>query len=125
MTRRLRTSSPATSRPETTASAIRRWEGCCSPPNLSDGGCGTYGREKCEQLTIHDLAVRPREAVRRAFDHHELASLDHLGGAFSAESDRNRSIGIAVDDEGRHVDAFQIGAEIGAPRIDARERTRW
>src|ERR671935_2525169 len=101
--------------------AIGRWEGWSSPPNLSDGRCGARGGEKREQLTIHDLAVRPREAVRSALDHHELASLDHRGGSLSAEGNRNRSIGIAVNDERRHVDAFQIGAEIGAPRIDACE----
>src|ERR1700692_1950262 len=70
------------------------------------------GLEKRQELSV-DLVLECRaHAVRRAFVNLETCILDQLGGKHRGSADRNDLIVVAVYDQRRHVDLFEILGEV-------------
>src|SRR5260221_2986663 len=64
--------------------------------------------------------MRPSDAMRPALYDVQASALDHFGGAGAGGSERNDMVVVAMDDEGWHINAFQILAEVFVPGCDTR-----
>src|SRR5437899_2835121 len=58
----------------------------------------------------------PGDAVRPTLHHKGSSILDQLRGALSRRTNRKNPVGIAVNDQRRHVDVGQVFPEVLMPR---------
>src|SRR5208283_5893724 len=65
----------------------------------------------------------PGDAVRSTFHDDQPASVDKLGCAPSRSGEGKNPVGIAMNDQRRHVDAFEVLPEVGQPCRDAIQST--
>src|SRR2546430_9136367 len=63
--------------------------------------------------------MRPQQAMGAAWQFGELDVLDHLGLSSRGGIWRQNAIGIAVDNQRRHVVAENVLAEVFDPRVNA------
>src|SRR5579864_1756535 len=64
--------------------------------------------------------MRPSEAMRPALYDVQASAIDHFGSARTGGSERNDMVVVAMDNEGWHINAFQILAEVLVPGCDTR-----
>ncbi len=53
------------------------------------------------------------QSVGRVGDRDQFAAVDGFGGAPAADLERHDRVGVAVDDEGRNGESFEVAAEVG------------
>src|SRR5579859_4107379 len=64
--------------------------------------------------------MRPSEAMPPALYDVQASAIDHFGSARTGGSERNDMVVVAMDNEGWHINAFQILAEVLVPGCDTR-----
>jgi hypothetical protein len=84
-------------------------------------GGPTSGHE-LQQGAVDLVGVGPGDGVRAAVDDHHLQVADQAGQPFAGLGVRQDMVVIALDNQHRHVDLRQVGAEVGLPRRDAGHR---
>src|SRR5450631_270238 len=57
----------------------------------------------------------PNDAVRSILNRDQTGSFDQFGGPKSRRGNRHNAVGVAVNNQRRHVDALEIFAEILMP----------
>ncbi len=75
--------------------------------------------QKVQQRRVDDVGMGRNNAVRAAFNDHQLAALDGLMCALSGGGQRDNPVGVAMDYERRAGNLCQVGPEVRAPRRDA------
>src|SRR5436309_6388606 len=68
--------------------------------------------EEMYQLGIYFARVRPVQAVRRALNRDQLASLDDFRRALGRDGEGHDTIRIAVDNQRGHIDACEVVPEV-------------
>src|SRR6266852_7638534 len=76
--------------------------------------------QEAQQLRVHFLCMRPSDAMRSALYDVQASALDHFGCAGAGGSEGNDMVVVAMDDEGWHINAFQVIAEVFVPGCDTR-----
>ncbi|KAG0752087.1 hypothetical protein G6F24_013812 [Rhizopus arrhizus] len=66
-----------------------------------------------QQVLVDAILVRVGQAMRRARVHDQPGVLDQLCRLAAGDVDRHDLVVIAVDDQRRHIELLQVGAEIG------------
>src|SRR5262245_33010032 len=75
--------------------------------------------KEAHQLLVHDVGVRPGQAVRGVLHAHHLAALDGRVREITGDGDGDNAVLVAMDDERGDVDLGQVLAEIRVPGLHA------
>ena len=82
--------------------------------------------DEAQQCIVDLVAVRPGDRVRPAFDHNEKELARHQAGqTLAGVRERQDPVGVAVDDQHRHVDLGEVLAEVGLPTSGCTRRPLW
>src|SRR5229473_2576893 len=91
----------------------------CAGRSQARAAGGVLSGEELEQGGVDDVGVGPGDVVRAALDGDERQVLDQRGQPGGGGRIGQDPVRVAVDEQGRHVDLGQVGAEVGQPRVHA------
>jgi hypothetical protein len=98
------------------------WRSPCSS-DISESATSRILGEKLDECGVDLLRMRPRQAVRAAFDLDVPHAVDHLRLPSGRDIGGQNAVVVAVNHQGRQIVARDVLAEILKPRVHAGHRS--